>query len=65
MSRDEPDREMRCVDCGMRMFSSRAPELAPALDCPRCRGQLALVPLPAHKYSYPRVVSLPRQPYGS
>jgi hypothetical protein len=42
------DREMRCRDCGRRLFSSRAPELVEhAMPCPECDGVLELVP-PSH-----------------
>jgi hypothetical protein len=40
-----PDREMRCVGCGTRVFTSRAPELvANWVRCPRCKGALKLMP---------------------
>jgi DNA-directed RNA polymerase subunit RPC12/RpoP len=39
----EYDYEMRCMQCGSRMFSSRGPELiAEKLRCPRCRGSVEL-----------------------
>ena len=39
------DRELRCDDCGTRVFTSRAPELAEAdFRCPRCLGHVELIP---------------------
>jgi DNA-directed RNA polymerase subunit RPC12/RpoP len=41
----ERDHEMRCTDCGARIFSSRAPALvAEGFRCPRCRGTVELAP---------------------
>jgi DNA-directed RNA polymerase subunit RPC12/RpoP len=41
-----PDREMRCGDCSVRMFSSRAGELvASGYSCPHCATPMVLVPL--------------------
>ena len=40
-----PDREMRCVCRGTRVFTSRAPELVASwVRCPRCQGGLKLMP---------------------
>jgi hypothetical protein len=42
----ECDHEMRCTDCGARMFSSRGPELVEErFRCPRCRGPVELAPV--------------------
>lgn len=39
------DRELRCRECGTRMFSSRGPDLLDSgLRCSRCRGTLELMP---------------------
>jgi hypothetical protein len=41
------DREMRCGECSVRMFSSRAGELvASGFFCPQCRTPMELVPIP-------------------
>ena len=41
------DRELRCVACGNRMFSSRAEQLLDqGLRCSRCLGDLQLMPSP-------------------
>lgn len=43
------DREMRCTDCGARVFSSRAPKLvAEGFPCPACAGELELVAAAPH-----------------
>jgi predicted RNA-binding Zn-ribbon protein involved in translation (DUF1610 family) len=54
---EAPDREMRCTDCGTRVFSSRAPALVASNHaCPRCRGTMTIVPLPeARAFAYPSV----------
>lgn len=39
------DRELRCVECAGRMFSSRAAALLEGgIQCWRCHGPLELVP---------------------
>jgi hypothetical protein len=41
------DREMRCPNCGMRLFTSRAEEFVERqFACPRCRIAMELVPGP-------------------
>jgi len=41
----DADREMRCWECGARLFTSRAPALVDqAMPCPQCGGALELVP---------------------
>jgi DNA-directed RNA polymerase subunit RPC12/RpoP len=63
----QPDREMRCVNCGYRCFTSEAPQLvAQGQRCPRCERWLELAPaspepsplLGARHFAYPRVVEL-------
>ena len=50
------DREMRCESCGVRMFTSQAPDLVAAgYRCPRCLGRPQLVG-GGHEFAYPRVV---------
>jgi hypothetical protein len=44
----EVDREMRCRECGSRLFTSRAPELVDhGKPCPECGGELDPVPAPS------------------
>jgi hypothetical protein len=58
-----PDREMRCVECSYRCFTSAAPVLvARGRHCPRCQMPLSLAPplkqLPApdlREFRYPTV----------
>jgi hypothetical protein len=46
---DAPDRELRCLGCGSRMFSSDAPALlASGMRCSLCLGDFVLVPLAGH-----------------
>lgn len=54
---EAPDREMRCADCGTRVFSSRAPALVASNHaCPRCLGPMTIVPLPPTRtFAYPQV----------
>ena len=41
----DADREMRCCECGARLFTSRAPALVDQeMPCPQCGGALELVP---------------------
>jgi DNA-directed RNA polymerase subunit RPC12/RpoP len=45
LRRVDADREMRCPDCGTRLFTSRAEEfVARHFACPRCRTAMELVP---------------------
>lgn len=66
MSETHVDREMYCPSCGLRAFTSLAPELVDQRrQCPRCAVPLTLAaldapPLPSKPYRYPTVVEVHR-----
>ena len=59
-----PDRELRCVSCVFRMFTSRAPELVQdGQSCPVCGADMELgpEPRPMPEFAYPAVIELRRR----
>jgi uncharacterized protein with PIN domain len=59
----DADREMRCYECGARLFTSRAPALVEqAMPCPECGGALELVPASPSDRGFEQLAVLPTAP---